>query len=271
VLLGSTTAPSYVKFVNARFLLTARAITCTSGAVDRLDANEGISMAESNRRSNPSGWRALGCGLVVLGLGLAGSAAGAASPTVPGAPTITSVTAGIRSVKVAFTKPADDGGAKVTSYRVKCASSNGGVSRANEGVKSPIRVSGLTAGKSYTCTVAARNRIGLGAYSALSDAVVTLAAVPGAPTITSVGAGVGSVRVAFTKPADNGGAPIINYRARCTSSDGGAAHANEGPKSPIRVSGLTAGKTYTCAVAARNRVGLGAASVRSDPVTPLAH
>jgi hypothetical protein len=79
------------------------------------------------------------------------------------------------------------------------------------------------------------------------------------------------VKVAFTKPADNGGAPITNYRATCSSSNGGAKGSHEGPKSPITVSGLTAGKTYTCVVQARNKVGLGAASAASDPVVPKGH
>ena len=96
-------------------------------------------------------------------------------------------------------------------------------------------------------------------------------AKPGASTITSATPGVHSVKVAFDKPADNGGAKITNYRVVCTSSDGGRKHAIEGPKSPIRVSGLTAGKTYTCTVSAKNKVGRGPASAPSDPFVPLAH
>jgi hypothetical protein len=95
-------------------------------------------------------------------------------------------------------------------------------------------------------------------------------AKPGAPTITSVTAGVRSVKVAFDKPADNGGSKITNYRVVCTSSDGGAKHANEGPKSPIKVAGLTAGKTYMCAVSAKNKVGRGPAATTGSFV-PLAH
>jgi fibronectin type III domain protein len=98
-----------------------------------------------------------------------------------------------------------------------------------------------------------------------------LASVPGAPTITGVTAGVRSVKVAFTKPSDDGGAPITNYRVAWTSSDGGAKGSHEGPKSPIVVSGLNAGKTYTCTVRARNKVGFGAASAPSDPVVPKGH
>jgi hypothetical protein len=209
------------------------------------------------------------CGVAAAGLVLGSVPAGAA--TAPGQPTITSVVAGVRSVKVAFTKPASDGGSKITNYRVRCTSSDGGAYRALTGTKSPIYVAGLTAGKTYTCTVAARNNVGYGPASVASDPFVPKAAKPGAPTITSVTAGVRSVKIAFSPPADNGGAPITNYRATCTSSNGGAKGSHEGPKSPIVVAGLTAGKTYTCTVAAKNSVGQGPASAASDPVVPKGH
>jgi large repetitive protein len=224
---------------------------------------------ETHSRFRRPGRMLVACGVAAAGLALTSLPAGAAS--VPGSPTITGVKVGIRSAQVSFTAPASNGGAKINNYRLRCTSSNGGAFRSLTGTKSPIQVTGLTAGKSYTCTVAARNIVGYGTPSAPSDPFVPLAAKPGAPTITSVTAGVRSVKVAFTKPADDGGAPITNYRATCTSSNGGAKGSHEGPKSPITVSGLTAGKTYTCVVQARNKVGLGAASAPSDPVVPKAH
>ena len=92
---------------------------------------------------------------------------------------------------------------------------------------------------------------------------------PGAPTITAVKPGFHSVTVSFTKPDSNGGAKITNYRVVCTSRDKRVKAANEGPKSPIKVSGLTTGKTYTCTVSAKNKVGRGPASSPSDPFMPL--
>lgn len=92
---------------------------------------------------------------------------------------------------------------------------------------------------------------------------------PSAPAITAIKVGVRNVTVSFDKPADNGGSRILSYRVVCKSSDGGRKAANEGRKSPIKVSGLNI-KTYTCTVAARNKVGLGAASAPSDPFTPKA-
>ena len=61
--------------------------------------------------------------------------------------------------------------------------------------------------------------------------------------------------VPLAAPESNGGAKISSYRATCVSSDGGAPHADNEPKSTVRVVGLTALKTYTCTVAARNASG----------------
>jgi len=51
---------------------------------------------------------------------------------------------------------------------VKCTSSNGGTAGAQTAEKSPILVKGLNPGRKYTCTVAARNKLGLGPPSAPS-------------------------------------------------------------------------------------------------------
>ena len=79
----------------------------------------------------------------------------------------------MRRIVVTFKKPASDGGERIVSYRVTCTSSNGGVKFAENGTKSPITVANLSASKTYTCTVAAKNRFGFGTPSAPSNAVVT--------------------------------------------------------------------------------------------------
>ena len=197
------------------------------------------------------------------------------APTVPGAPTITGVTAGIGNVNVSYSPPASDGGSSIFQYKVACASSDGGVSKSESEHASPTRVDHLTFGKTYTCNVSARNRVGFGPPSANSAAVVTLSppviTVPGAPTITSATAGHHSVTVAFSPPASNGGSSIFEYKAVCTSSNGGRTRSNTRHSSPIKINDLSSAKTYTCTVAARNRKGLGAASAPSAPVTTLSH
>ncbi len=198
------------------------------------------------------------------------TAAGATTETVPGAPTITSVAPGDHSVRINFRRPESNGGSTIFFYKATCTSSDGGASRTNSERNSPIRVFNMTAAKTYTCTVKARNKHGYGPSSAPSAAFVVRPlpppTVPGAPTITSVTAGVESVTVAYAAPVSDGGARIFQYKVTCTSSDGGVTRSNEERKSPTKVGHLTAPKTYTCTVTARNKVGKGPASVPSAAV-----
>ena len=94
--------------------------------------------------------------------------------------------------------------------------------------------------------------------------------VPDAPTITSATAGQQNATIGFTRPANDGGAPIVAFRITCTSSNGGARVTQAGGKSPMTVNGLAVGKKYTCRVAAVNKIGIGASSLPSSVVVPLA-
>ena len=89
------------------------------------------------------------------------------APSVPGAPTNVSATAGDGSAEVSFTPPADDGGAPITAFTA--LSSPGAL--AGSCSASPCRVTGLTNGTSYTFTVTASNEAGEGPESAPSAAV----------------------------------------------------------------------------------------------------
>lgn len=87
---------------------------------------------------------------------------------VPGAPTIGTATAGDTQASIAFGAPASSGGAAITGYTV--TANPGGAT--GTGAGSPITVTGLTNGVSYTFTVTATNAAGTGAASAVSNAVV---------------------------------------------------------------------------------------------------
>lgn len=90
------------------------------------------------------------------------------------------------------------------------------------------------------------------------------AVVPGAPIIGTATAGDTQADVAFAAPASNGGATITGYTV--TANPGGATGTGAG--SPITVTGLTNGISYTFTVTATNSAGIGAASGASNSITP---
>lgn len=101
--------------------------------------------------------------------------------------------------------------------------------------------------------------VSAGFTSALSTAVLQLATVPGAPTITSITPGFGQAQVYFNAPASDGGLPIRDYTV--TFNPGG--FTGFGINSPINVPALTNGQVYTVSVTARNDIGNSAAATTS--------
>ena len=192
-----------------------------------------------------------------------------AVPSVPGAPTIGTVTLTGATASVPFVAPLSHG-SPITSYAAMCVSSDGGATRTGGAASSPVSVPSLGLGHSYTCTVTATNGIGTGAASAASNTVV-VPRLPGAPT--GVGAVTGStttptgvLTVTYTAPADNGGSAIVSYRATCASTNGGATKVGThlgAVAAPIPVPSVTTGKSYQCTVTATNGVGTGPSSAGS--------
>jgi len=94
------------------------------------------------------------------------------------------------------------------------------------------------------------------AWITMSDTCVTPATVPGAPTNVTAATGDSQATISFTAPASNGGSPITGYTI--TSSQGGITKT--GLVSPITITGLTNGTSYSFTVTATNIIGIGPAS-----------
>ena len=77
-------------------------------------------------------------------------------------------------------------------------------------------------------------------------------------------AGSEQVEVSFTTPSDQGGADITEYRV----TDSTGAHGATGSSSPITVTGLTNGASYTFNVWAINPFGWSSPSDASGSVSP---
>lgn len=181
-------------------------------------------------------------------------------PRSPEAPTIGAVTVtGATTANVAFTAPSCVGSNSITSYT---ATSNTGVSSSN--TSSPIVVSGLTTGTGYTFSVRATNSAGTGKASASSSGIRTFS-TPGAPTIGTATVCATTASITFTAPACNGGTSITGYTA--TSCPGSIT--GTGSSSPISVSGLSGGTSYTFKVKATNAIGTGPCSSASNSITAV--
>lgn len=186
-------------------------------------------------------------------------------PNAPAAPTVTNVTDvafdSAPSASVAFTAPAT-GGKPITGYTV--TSTPGSLTAS--GTSSPLVVTGLTAGTSYTYSVKATNTNGDGLESTSSSSLTasTKPGTTGTPTATRIGPT--SVSLAFTD-ANNGGSQITGYTVTTTPS---IAVTTSGTASNLTVTGSFAnGQSYTFAVAATNANGTGSNSSSSNGIVPL--
>jgi predicted RNA-binding protein with TRAM domain len=195
-----------------------------------------------------------------VGTGISSASSSPVTPLgPPSAPTITLVTALDGALRLALTAPAS--GAPVTGYDYRI---NGGSWVTVPSTSTSIVIPGLINGTSYTVEVRGESTVGAGATS--SPASGTPQAVPGAPTISSLSVGNGSLSVAFT-PGFSGGGTITAYQYQL---DGGSWVTASGTSSPIAITGLTAGTAYAVALRAVNVVGAGAASAPASATTPAA-
>jgi uncharacterized repeat protein (TIGR02543 family) len=192
----------------------------------------------------------------------------AATPRrVPSAPTRVSTTRGDKSLSVSFT-PGSENGAAISSYEYSIDNGVTWKATSPSVVSSPFVISGLTNGTDYSVKLRAINIMGLGASSEASTG--RPATVPTAPTNLVVTRENGSLSISFTAGSSSG-EEITRYEFSTDSGKTWAKVPRGDVKSPLTISGLTNGTTYSVQLRAVNSVGSGAGSnaVTGKPAEPL--
>jgi predicted phage tail protein len=169
---------------------------------------------------------------------------------------LTSATGGASVVTLTWTAPADDGGAAISNYEVRRATSSGNeVLVATVGNVLTYTDSGLTNGQTYYYVVAAVNSAGAGVVSNERSAVPK--APPSAPRSLVAKAKSGQVKLTWLAPISNGGAGITAYEVwRGTSSGGEVKIATVGNVLSFVDPAVSRRTTYYYRVRAVNGFGL---------------
>ena len=193
-----------------------------------------------------------------IGAGTASVVASTTPRTVPGAPGSVVAVSNTSSADVSWAAPADNGGAAITGYTASAYTTSTGTTPLSSCISTgtSCTIPGLTNGSVYYVEVVATNIAGTGAAST-PRVLVTPLARPGAPTLSALTVGDGSISAPFTA-GTSGDRTITGYQY---SLDGGVTwQAASGTTSPFVITGLTNGTLYTVAIRAVSSAGVGVMS-----------
>ncbi len=195
--------------------------------------------------------------------------------TVPSVPRrLNADAAGTSQIVLSWQAPADDGGARITGYRIEVTADGGGswedLVAATRSTATVYTHSGLAPASTRHYRVSAINRIGVGNASRVAGST-TDATVPDAPTgLVATDVSPTQIDLFWLAPDYNGGAPITGYRIEV--SETGAAWADlvtntESTVATFSHTALQPGSVRHYRVSAINRAGTGAASASATAAT----
>ena len=183
--------------------------------------------------------------------------------SISGAPTDLSATMGNGQISLTWTEPINNGGVPITNYYLEYKLSSAGEWLGILGGESTTAIiSSLVNGSAYDFRVSAINATGTSSPSEIVS--MTPGNTPSAPLNVSATRGNGQASVYFSAPASNGGLPITSYTV---TSNPGSLRASAS-SSPIVISGLSNGTSYTFTVFASNQIGNSVSSQASTPIVP---
>lgn len=185
---------------------------------------------------------------------------------VPGAPRNLSATAvGSSRIDLRWIRPADDGGARITGYRIEVSEDRRRTWSVLDDVTgaNTTRYShtGLPANTTRHYRVAAVNRSGPGRFSNV-DWATTGPDLPGAPTgLEAAADGTSRIDLSWTAPTNTGGVLLIGYRIEVSDNGGRSwrvlVPTTRSTGTTYSHIGLLAGTTRHYRVSAINQVGVG--------------
>ena len=186
-------------------------------------------------------------------------------PTTPEPPTNLSVSSGDAQATITFTAGAD-GLSGITNYQYSLNGTSWSALVPAD-TASPVTVTGLPNGIAQSITLRAVNNVGFSGPSSVVN--VTPLGLPGPPTVTSIDWDDTTASIYFTPPVSDGGAAITTYEYSLNAGGSWNPRADGGTTtSPLVVSGLTTGTTYTVDLRAMNSAGGGATQTEPIVVTP---
>jgi hypothetical protein len=192
-----------------------------------------------------------------------------ATPTVPGAPTGLTATAGNGTATLSWSAPSSDGGSPVDSYVIE-----GGTSPAGGGIAEQVgghtaTISGLTNGTTYYFRVHAQNAYGDGASATVPvtpqspESAQDSGSVPGPPTGLKTSYGGGFIALSWSPPTSTGGSAITGYHVYLGHNRSMVgARVFPAPATNFRDADVENGSQYYIKVTALNAAGEG-------PATPV--
>ena len=190
------------------------------------------------------------------------------SPVAPSAPTSVSVAPGSGSLSIAFTAgPA--GTSPITNYKYSLDAGTTWLTRSPASTLSPLVVSGLTNGSTYSVSIRAFSTAGDGVAS--TSVSVTIPSAPSAPLMVTALASTNRTAAVKWTLGVNGGSPITSHIV--TAYLNGATSAAKSvtvtgaTTTAVTVAGLVSGGKYTFKVQAVNAYGRSPLSLASNVIT----
>jgi len=192
------------------------------------------------------------------------------TPVAPSAPTGITITPSTGSLSVRFTAGAA-GTSPITTYKYSLDGGTSWATRQTGTTASPIAITGLVNGSTFSVSIRAVSLVGDGAASTPVSATIPTA--PVTPVIGSATANAGRTATVRWTLGSNGGSAITSHIVTAYLNGSGTAArtvtVNGATSVTASVTGLTTGGSYTFKVQARNAFGNSALSSASNSVIAI--